>query len=505
MFRPRGFVPVLAAVLLFVGAALAALTSPALAQVPMDLVALPGKPAPDGYNPADPRFSTAQLCADLGGDITAQGGGEVCKGMDQTGTFCIVGSRDAFPCRGLYKHVINCNGGYNRPAVNPFICARECDENAERARGANCEIAVNPDAVVVATLQSVNHWFESEFDGFVHTIVVLRHTLAFSENLETDGFTLSADGDDWIIEVPPPLAQSTLMLALTADIKCENCYPQKITLSVNIRRVDFSCGEIRDEIDGQNIICVEYLIDLGEDVNGKIAENGAVPLHRAAELNYPAVVSVLIRKGADIDLKTRWEGYAPLHYAAEHDSHEVAAVLLENGAEIDAKSNNEETPLHLAAEFNASVVASLLLANGADVNAQDFLLVTPLHRAAEHNALETASLLLENGVNVNVVREYYGETPLHRAVYSYDNPNMVSFLIEKGANVDATNTQDGTPLHYAAAFNALESAAVLLANGANVNAEGYLNATPLDAAIDRDNTEMQDLLRQHGGMCNNEC
>ena len=504
MPRPRGLVPVLAAALFFVGAALAALASPALAQVPMDLVALPGKPAPDGYNPADPRFSSSQLCDDLGGDTTVQGGGEVCKGMDKSGTFCIVGSRDAFPCRGLYKHVINCNGGHNRPALNPFICARKCDENTERARGANCEIAVHPDAVVAATLQSVNHWFESEFDGFVHTIVVLRHTLAFSENLEADEFTLSADGDDWIIEVPPPLAQSTLIIALTADIKCENCYPQKITLSVNIRRVDFVCGEIRDEIDGQNIICIEYLIDSGEDIYGEIVEGGATPLHYATELNYPEVVSALIRKGADVERGTRWGGNTPLHYAAEHDSYEAAVVLLENGARATVNNPVEIAPLHLAAENNASVMASLLIANGADVNEKDLLSWTPLYLAAEYNALEVASLLLENGANVNVVREYYGDTPLHSAAYN-DYPKMVSLLIKKGANVNAANNQGGTPLHYAAYINALESAAILLANGADVNASGYHDATPLDDAIDEGNTDMQTLLRQHGGMCNNNC
>ena len=68
--RPRGVVSVLAAVLFFIGAALAVLAFPASAaggipsgfapaQVPMDLVNIPGKPASQNYNPAAPRFSAS--------------------------------------------------------------------------------------------------------------------------------------------------------------------------------------------------------------------------------------------------------------------------------------------------------------------------------------------------------------------------------------------------------------------------------------------------------------
>ena len=61
----------------------------------------------------------------------------VCLGIDIQGTFCLVGSRDAFPCRGLFKHVRRCNG-FNRPALNPFICGAECPGGVNTARGRYC-------------------------------------------------------------------------------------------------------------------------------------------------------------------------------------------------------------------------------------------------------------------------------------------------------------------------------------------------------------------------------
>ena len=87
-------------------------------------------------------LSARGVCAALfGGGEKDEGGGRVCSGVDAAGTFCIVGSRDAFPCRGLFRHVWRCNREHHRPAENPFICAARCDEDTEVAKGAECECA----------------------------------------------------------------------------------------------------------------------------------------------------------------------------------------------------------------------------------------------------------------------------------------------------------------------------------------------------------------------------
>ena len=79
-----------------------------------------------------------ELCARFGGMVEDEGGGRVCGGLDEAGTFCILdsaGEDPAFPCRGLFKHLRRCNGLYERPALNPFICGEKCDN---RARGRHC-------------------------------------------------------------------------------------------------------------------------------------------------------------------------------------------------------------------------------------------------------------------------------------------------------------------------------------------------------------------------------
>ena len=77
------------------------------------------------------------LCRALGGEPRDEDEGEICAGLDASGTFCVLGSSDAFPCRGLFKHLRACNLAHHRPALNPFICGARCQQN-EIARGSAC-------------------------------------------------------------------------------------------------------------------------------------------------------------------------------------------------------------------------------------------------------------------------------------------------------------------------------------------------------------------------------
>ena len=81
---------------------------------------------------------TAAECRMLGGEVQIHSatGIRVCSGIDANDTFCLVDSSGAFPCRGLFRHVRQCNDGHNRPALNPFFCGAECGEKT--ARGGEC-------------------------------------------------------------------------------------------------------------------------------------------------------------------------------------------------------------------------------------------------------------------------------------------------------------------------------------------------------------------------------
>ena len=81
-----------------------------------------------------------ELCEAFGGEVLEEG--EVaygCRGLDEAGTFCLLGSEEVFPCRGLFLRARDCNVGYGRPRplLNPFICGSVCP--SQTARGRHCE------------------------------------------------------------------------------------------------------------------------------------------------------------------------------------------------------------------------------------------------------------------------------------------------------------------------------------------------------------------------------
>ena len=82
----------------------------------------------------------SELCLALQGggeDARLEGGGKVCSGVDANDTFCILDSVDGFPCRGLFRHVLRCNIGFARKALNPFFCGERCGDR-EYAVGSEC-------------------------------------------------------------------------------------------------------------------------------------------------------------------------------------------------------------------------------------------------------------------------------------------------------------------------------------------------------------------------------
>ena len=100
-----------------------------------------GRMAEAGEAPPPVALSdTAAECRMRGGEVRIDSGSgtRICLGLDRSGTFCLVDSGGAFPCRGLFKHVRRCNDVYHRPALNAFICGERCGAD-ETARGRGCE------------------------------------------------------------------------------------------------------------------------------------------------------------------------------------------------------------------------------------------------------------------------------------------------------------------------------------------------------------------------------
>lgn len=94
-----------------------------------------------------------------------------------------------------------------------------------------------------------------------------------------------------------------------------------------------------------------------------------------------------------------------------------------------------------------------------------------------------------------------GFTPMHWAVIA-GRTNLVFWLIEKGADVNAPDPMGMTPLHKAAVFNRLTCAEALIAGGADVSAlgrkYGALRLAPVHLAAEEGHAGMIELLLKHG-------
>ncbi|MFC1698521.1 ankyrin repeat domain-containing protein [Candidatus Omnitrophota bacterium] len=104
------------------------------------------------------------------------------------------------------------------------------------------------------------------------------------------------------------------------------------------------------------------------------------------------------------------------------------------------------------------------------------------------------------GADVNETTEKE-MTPLMYAV-RYSSPEIVIYLIEEGARVNAKNIQSGlTVLMYAVLGNNPEVVEVVLENGAEVNEQGPAGMTALDIAQARwgeDDQQVSSLLKKYG-------
>lgn len=103
-------------------------------------------------------------------------------------------------------------------------------------------------------------------------------------------------------------------------------------------------------------------------------------------------------------------------------------------------------------------------------------------KAAKKGDLDRVKELLKVDSGLINARDSDGSTPLHCATWK-GHPDIVEFLVESGADVNALNSNDHwgtTPLHAAAHANQTAIVKVLLEHGADVKALDMNGKTPLE-------------------------
>ena len=255
--------------------------------------------------------------------------------------------------------------------------------------------------------------------------------------------------------------------------------------------------------------------------------DGNTALMIASEHGHLQVVEILLRNRANVDLQDSY-GSTALMYASEHGHLQVVEILLRNLANVDLQNSDGILALMYASEYGHHQVVEILLDNRASVHLRQF----PLRFQNDGpDALYIASTTVTSNVAVvrHLVRHHADVNgagdfrPLIGACsrgwlclehdYSRhagarnDYPSTVEFLLNNGAQVNATDNSGYSELMVACSGGYaldidkpgvdIEIVRRLIEAGAPVNAQSNVGETALIEASRCGYFEVVDILLEH--------
>ncbi|KAJ8664977.1 hypothetical protein QAD02_006639 [Eretmocerus hayati] len=212
-------------------------------------------------------------------------------------------------------------------------------------------------------------------------------------------------------------------------------------------------------------------VDVNHPVNlGHRNYAGYTALHFAVSNSALEITRTLLECGADPKIVDE-AGRTPLHLLCKkfvpymrfkfptyrRDNEAIVELLLNHGAEIDCVDVDGNTPLHLAfhneAENN-SIIDLLISKKDMDTNLTNKDGLSYLHIACSRSNLSTVKNLVSNGASINSRvssnAPYFTEFSLLHIAVLYNQKEIVEYLLEHGADANATITHlEKNSLHFA--------------------------------------------------------
>ena len=246
-------------------------------------------------------------------------------------------------------------------------------------------------------------------------------------------------------------------------------------------------------LDGFSSEILQAAIDHGADVNAT-NRNSETALMVASEKVHIEAFKILLNAGADPNIKDA-SGAACIHKAVDMCCFsEVLREMIDHGADVNAINTEYQTALMLACQKANESAVHALLKSGGDPNIPDANGETCLRIAIQNQSSgELVQALIEYGADVDAVNRH-NRTALLLACYK-GNVSAIDALLYAKADTDISDADGNTWLHYALYGScSKEVVQTIIHHGADVNARNKNNTTPLTVACYTKDKEMVNVL-----------
>lgn len=226
----------------------------------------------------------------------------------------------------------------------------------------------------------------------------------------------------------------------------------------------------------------------------QVDDNGNTPLHLATKYRNLEFAEIILTPKNVNQLNKDKE--TALHIAARNKSYDIAKLLIANGADIEIKNARDKPPLLIALQNQDKKMMEILLVNGANPNATDSDGYTILHYAIDSGDYEMIKLLLAYKADVNQLA-HNKTPPIKLAIINGNCPIVVKLWDLCKIDINAKDKNGQTLLHYAANLESPDIVRFLLSKGANPSIENKRGFTPRQIAKENNNLNIVKVITAH--------
>ncbi|MDR0719617.1 MAG: ankyrin repeat domain-containing protein, partial [Treponema sp.] len=261
--------------------------------------------------------------------------------------------------------------------------------------------------------------------------------------------------------------------------------------NVNIKNAS-GASPLHEAARSGNIRIMKTLLDRGAEVNSQDAKGNSV-LHIAVPAgNHQEALELFLSKGANINLRDE-HGDSPLHVVIMlNRPQEIIQLLLARGSDVSIRNAEGKTALYLAIEEEEARYVPLLIMYKSDIFAADNAGITPFERSLINESPILYSLITSESVFQN---DSQGNTMLHIAIKNRASIEVINYIIDREARVNARNKEGDTPLLLAVRLNEQVSGELLLSKDADIFASNSAGESPLLLSFPKEGGDASELRR----------